>query len=103
MKYQDIIDKCDDHKDWAKNILRDIREEIPIDFVKGMVLRGIHEKVFVCKSSHDFAYIINQWYDYITVMGDKLEVKHNILTNYTILRWLYDEYKSAHYDENLKH
>lgn len=102
-KYKDIIDKCGDHKDWATNTLRDIREEIPMDFVKGMILRGIHEKVFVCKNAYDFARMINQWYDYITIIGDKLEVKHNILTNYTILRWLYDEYKNAHYDENLKH
>lgn len=102
-KYKDIIDKCDDHKDWAMSILHDIGEKVPRDFVKGMILRGIHEKVFWARTAYDFARIINHWYDYVTAMGDKLEVKHNILTNYVILQWLYEEYKNSHYDENLKH
>ena len=48
------------------------------------------------------AEIINEWYNMIRGMGDTLEVKHNILTNYAILKWVFNEYRTAHYEETLK-
>ena len=97
-----LINKCGDKKDWAMETIRSIHDYVPHDFIEGMILRAIHEKVFVSKRAYDFANLINNWYDYIAYMGDKLEVKHNILTNYTILQWIYNEYKTAHYDEKLQ-
>lgn len=100
--YKDTIEKCSDHKQWATEAISCVNSEVPVEFVKGMILRAIHEKVFMTEYSSDFGKIINDWYNYITCLGDKLEVKHNILTNYTILKWVYEEYRSAHYDEELK-
>ena len=100
--YKDTIEKCGNHKQWATEAISYVNSEVPIEFVKGMILRAVHEKVFMTKYTSDFGRIINDWYDYITFIGDKLEVKHNILTNYAILKWVYKEYKDAHYDEKLK-
>ena len=103
LKYKSLVDKCGDHKEWVLRYLSDINKAIPVDFVEGMVLRAIHEKVFYSTgySGTDIGHIINDWYAMVTAMGDTLEVKHNILSNYRILQWTYNEYKKAHYDENL--
>jgi len=100
--YRDTIDKCGDNKQWATEAIARVDSEVPVEFVKGMILRAVHEKVFMTEYSSDFGNIINRWYNYITFIGDKLEVKHNILTNYAILKWIYEEYKNAHCEENLK-
>lgn len=103
LKYKSLVDKCGDHKKWVLHCLSDINPKIPADFVEGMILRAIHEKVFYSTGYNgtDIGRIINDWYAMVTAMGDKLEVKHNILSNYKILQWTYSEYKQAHYDENL--
>lgn len=101
--YRVLLEKCGDKKNWASEVIGNISDAtVPRDFIAGMILRGIHEKVFFNKRPYDYAHLITAWYQKVTAMGDKLEVKHNILTNYTILSWLYDEYKHAHYNENLK-
>ena len=99
--YTNLINKCSDNREWIIDVIRNISDTIPADFVEGMIFRAIHEKVFAGKRSYDFAQLLNNWYEYITYMGDKLEVKHNILTNYAILKWLYTEYKNAHYNDAL--
>lgn len=104
-KYKNVLDKCGEQKEWALYQLKRINDEIPQDFVEGMMLRAIHEKIFFDEYPYgyndEFAEIVNEWYAMVTTMGDKLEVKHNILSNYRILKWIYNEYKNAHYDETL--
>ena len=100
--YKDLLDKCGEQKEWAINVIRSVDKNVPTDFIKGMILRAIHEKVYHTKPDYQMSELINNWYNYITTMKDKLEVKHNILTNYTILCWTYNEFKMAHYDENLQ-
>ena len=101
-EYKDLLEKCGEQKEWATGVLREVRSDVPTDFVKGMILRGVHEKIFYGTRNYGFGGMINNWYDMIQTLGDKLEVKHNILTNYTILQWVHNEFKMAHYDETLK-
>lgn len=101
-EHQSFLNKCGDKKDWATDVLRNEYEaEIPLDFIHGMILRGIHEKVFEEKSSYDFHRLIKNWYHMSKYLNYDIEVKHNILTNYVILKYLYKEDKEKHYDEHL--
>lgn len=94
------IDEQD--REWAEQLLhRAILSEMPLDFVRGMIIRGLHEKVQATKSAYDFHNILYHWYQMITKMHDTLEVKHNILTNYSILSWVYKQYEDAHYNDAL--
>lgn len=100
--HQSFLNKCEDKKDWAIDVLsHEYEEEIPLNFIHGMILRGIHEKVFEEKSSYDFHRLIKNWYHMSKYLNYDIEVKHNILTNYIILRYLYNEDKENHYDEHL--
>ena len=100
--FKETVAKCVGKESWATDVFSRVNSIVPVDFSKAMVLRGYHEKVFVEKDGYCFASIINDWYNMIRGMGDTLEVKHNILTNYAILRWTFDKYRIAHYDETLK-
>lgn len=98
-----LIDKCGDNLDWAINILQRVdTTTVPKDFCEGMIIRAINEKVFTCKDAYDMFSIITNWYNMTKELGDKLEVKHNILTNYAILKYIYTEYHKKHYNELLK-
>ena len=100
--HRSFLSKLTEKVDWATDVINEIRDDVEKEFVHGMIVRGIHEKVFQSKTSSSYAHLITSWYDMIQKLGDKLEVKHNILTNYTILEWVYAEYKNAHYDEELR-
>lgn len=100
--HKDFLNSLSEKKEWAEEVLRNVNDIVPIDFVQRMIARGIHEKVFYSETGYGFARLINEWYNYIDILGDKLEVKHNILTNFTILRWLANEYKQKYYDEKLE-
>lgn len=76
---------------------------LPDDWTLGMILRALHEKVYAEKNAYAFTSILTDWYNKISIMEDKLEVKHNILTNYAILQWIYKEYRTKNYDEKLSH
>lgn len=102
-KYPNLEAVCNGNYEWARECVRSVKDNVPSDFAIEMIKRAIHEKVFKTYSGSGLAQMINEWYEIITAMGDKLEVKHNILTNYTILKWVYDEFKTAHYDEMLEH
>lgn len=100
--HKSFLSKLTEQTAWASDVIREVNPLIPKDFVHGMIMRGIHEKVFFTYRSSAYANLINNWYSMIQKLGDKLEVKHNILTNYSILQWLHNEYKNAHYDDELK-
>lgn len=100
--FKETVAKCVGEESWATDVFSNVHDDVPTDFSKAMVLRGYHEKVFVENNGRSFAEIINEWYNMIRGMGDTLEVKHNILTNYAILKWVFNEYRTAHYEETLK-
>lgn len=100
--YHSTIEKCVGQETWACGVFSRVLKEIPSEFSKGMVLRGYNEKIFYSYDIRRYAELINTWYNMISAMKDTLEVKHNILSNYVILQWIYNEYKTAHYDENLR-
>ena len=104
--HKNLLNKCGNQVDWALKVLEYVDNDIPTDFVEGMIIRGIHEKVYYTINAYNstasnFADIINNWYYKVKAMGDKVEVKHNILSNYRILQFLYNEYMQEHYDEKL--
>lgn len=102
-KNKDFLNKIDEqHQRWAIDILEhEFNEKISEDFIKGMIMRGIHEKVFHQYSSYNFSQVIKNWYHYCVVLGYKVEVKHNIITNYIILEYLYEEDKAKNCDKHL--
>lgn len=102
IKYKDFFAKCGGQDKWAKEVLTTVKSDIPHDFVTGMILRGIHEKVYTMHTGISFGHLVNTWNEMIALLGDKLEVKHNILTNYAILKWIYEEYQETHYDDILR-
>ena len=103
-KYNDILVNIpEENKEWAIQVIKEVIDsDIPKEFIKGMIIRGIHEKVFATKNAYEYSNLISTWFNHIRTLNDKLEVKHNILTNYTILCWLAENYKQEHYDEMLK-
>lgn len=101
-KHQAFLNKCGEHKEWATEVLRDERiKQVPKAFVEDMILCGIREKVFHTQAAYSFVSMLRDWNKMVSEMGDELEAKCNILTNYTILQYLHKEYKEAHYDELL--
>lgn len=103
-KYNTLLNKCGEQRLWALDALRQLdkhSQEIPQFFIEGMILRGIHEKVFEEYSYGSYARLVLDWYSMITLLGDTLEVKHNIISNYVILKYIYRQYKNSHYDDVL--
>lgn len=101
-RYSDIMAGNPEQQGWICEVFKCVNNNVPEDFTKGMIKRGIHEKVFVTYRGSSYATVINNWYKMITELNDKLEVKPNVITNYLILTWVYDEYNKAHYDEALE-
>ena len=101
-----FLDRCGDQKKWAIEVIDCLKKyhegEIPKEFVQGMIIRGIHEKIYHEYMSNAFATLLEKWITAIETLGDTLEVKHNILTNYVILRYLENQYRQEHYDDILK-
>ena len=58
-------------------------------------------KVFEEKCGYDFHCLIENWFHISKHLNYDIEVKHNILTNYVILRYLYNEDREKYYNENL--
>lgn len=102
-KNKDFLDKIEEnHRQWAIDILRhEFNEKISKDFIKGMIMRGVHEKVFHQYASYTFTQVIENWYRDCVALGYKVEVKHNILTNYAILEYLYEEDRTKNCDKHI--
>lgn len=102
-KYGNIMLKYPEHRRWIYEILRETErnDNLPQTFVEGMIARAIREKVFYSNPSYSFARLLSDWEKMVRDMGDTLEVKPNILTNYGILQYLHDEWENSHMDEQL--
>ena len=104
-EYKSFFDKCGEQKDWAKDVINYVKndsQKVPQEFIEKMILRGISERVYCRMNYYNFSDIILKFYKMCTTMGFELKVEHNIMTNYYILCYLYDEYKNVHYDDGLK-
>lgn len=103
-KYNDFLANFTDEreKNWATEVVNSVRQEVPTDFVKTMVVRAIHEKIQHGYSTYSMTSIINEWYTMQTNMGETPTPAHNILTQFQILKWRYYEYQEAHYDDVLR-
>lgn len=102
-KNKDFLDKIEENcRRWAMDILKhEFNKAIPKDFIKGMIMRGVHEKVFHQYSSYGFVKLIQNWYRDCVALKYKVEVKHNILTNYAILDYLYEEDRTNNCDKHI--
>lgn len=93
--------------DWAKEVFSNLlRNNFPIDYIKTALNRVIHEHVdaFI----KDIYYIsgkiyemLKDYYDISMKLFNKVEVEKNFLTKYAILKYLAEEYKNQHYNEEL--
>ena len=108
LAHKALLNRCGEHADWAIEVIRSLDEDdmmhyhLTQEFVEGMVIRAVHEKVFHSNRAWDFATLLKRWGNLIYSLNDTLEVKHNILTNYCILQYLEKQYREEHYDDNLK-
>lgn len=102
-----FLHKCGEQENWAIEVIQNINRNdkniyhLNDDFIEGMIIRGVHEKVFHTYRPYDYANLIKRWAKLIYSLNDTLEVKHNILTNFCILQYLEKQYRESHYDENL--
>jgi len=104
-QYKSFLDKCGEQKQWAKDVISYVRNdnrEVPQEFIEKMILRAISERIYCRINYYNFSDIILKFYKMCTTMGFELKVEHNIMTNYYILCYLYDEYKNVHFDDGLK-
>ena len=102
-EHQEFLRRCEDHAPWAMEVLQlHVIENIPAKFVKDMIIYGIHEKVFYEYSAYQFGVLLKTWADIIKDLNDTLEAKRNILTNYNILEYIYEQYKQEHYDDQIR-
>lgn len=90
---------------WAMDILKRAKEDTRLykymNWVKGMIVRGVHEKVNFSHGVGFFCDMLRDWCKMILAMDDTLDVKHNCLTNYYILKWMYNQYSEKNYDQIL--
>lgn len=102
-EHQEFLRRCEDHAPWAMEVLQmHMLEDVSAKFVEDMIVYGIHEKMFYNRSASQFGYLLKEWADMIKALGDPLEAKRNILTNFNILKYIYEQYKQAHYDDQLR-
>ena len=107
-KTQQVYKDCfihltdDNDKEWVRGILAEVDKTLPVDFVVGMIRRGVTEKARMTQSAYGFACLIQEWAICLKGMEEELKVYHNILSMYAIIRWRYNKYKQDNYDALLK-
>ena len=93
--------------DWAKDVFSNLlRNNFPIDYIKTALNRVIHEHVdaFIKDTyyiSGKIYEMLKDYYDISMKLFNKVEVEKNFLTKYAILKYLAEEYKNQHYNEEL--
>jgi len=105
-EYKFFLDKCGKHKEWANNIITYLKNQPTPppsrDYVEKMITRGLLERVNSRYNYYQFAELILKCYNMCMALDFEPKVEHNIMTNYYILCYLYDEYKDTHYNDGLK-
>lgn len=103
-EHQAFLNRCTDNLSWAIDVYDHgyYSESLPKSFLETMIIYGINERIFNRLNSSEFAHYLYNWYDMCTYLGYEVKPTHNILTNYNILEYQYNEYKQAHYNDNLK-
>jgi hypothetical protein len=93
--------------DWAKDVFSNLLgSDIPTDYIKTALNRVIHEHVdaFVKDTYYISGKIYEMLKDYYNIsmtLFNKVEVEKNFLTKYAILKYLAEEYKNQHYNDEL--
>lgn len=93
--------------DWAKEVFSDLlRYSIPTDYIKTALNRVIHEHVDAFyrnqyNVSGSITGILKDYYENSMKLFNKVEVEKNFLSKYAILKYLAEEYKNKHYNEEL--
>ena len=106
LEYQSYLDTL---PEWAADVfMRLIRiKELPIDYVKSALKRIINEHVYSfwgrtsCTNTSNIVNMVSEYYKISMQLYDKVELDHNFLTKYAILKYLQEEYKNKHYNEGL--
>lgn len=93
--------------DWGKEVFSNLlRNNIPADYIKTALNRVIHEHVDAFYSteyivSSSIFNVLKDYYDISMKLFNKVEVEKNFLSKYAILKYLAEEYKNKHYNEEL--
>lgn len=93
--------------DWGKEVFSNLlRNNIPADYIKTALNRVIHEHVDAFYSteyivSGSIFNVLKDYYDISMKLFNKVEVEKNFLSKYAILKYLAEEYKNKHYNEEL--
>lgn len=93
--------------DWGKEVfIRLMKDNLPIDYIKTALSRVVHEHIDafygnIYDVSGSIANIMRDYYDISMRLFNKVEVEKNFLTKYAILKYLAEEYKNQHYNEEL--
>lgn len=94
--------------DWAKEVFSAlVSYDIPIDYIKTALNRVIHEHVDAFYKDEyrvggAISDILKDYYNISMRLFNKVEVEKNFLSKYAILKYLAEEYKNKHYNEELK-
>jgi hypothetical protein len=93
--------------DWGKEVFSDLlRNDIPADYIKTALNRVIHEHVDAFYKtqyivSGSIFNVLKDYYDISMKLFNKVEVEKNFLSKYAVLKYLAEEYKNKHYNEEL--
>ena len=92
---------------WAKEVFTDLlSNNFPIDYTKTALNRVIHEHVdaFVKNTNYvsgKISEMLKDYYEISMKLFNKVEVEKNFLSKYAILKYLAEEYKNKHYNDEL--
>lgn len=99
-KYVEIL------PEWAREVFTSLISELPYDYIKSILNRIINERVDAMWDEYtkipEIKKLIKDYYTISINLYGKVEVEKNILTKYAILKYLDEEYRTAHYNEILK-
>ena len=93
--------------DWAQEVFSNLlRNNFPIDYIKTALNRVINEHVdaFIKDTFYVSGKIFDMLKDYYDIsmkLFNKVEIEKNFLTKYAILKYLAEEYKNKHYNDEL--
>jgi len=93
--------------DWAKEVFTNLlSNNFPVDYIKTALNRVIHEHVDMFYKDHYYISgkileVLKDYYNLSMQMFNKVEVEKNFLTKYATLKYLAEEYKNKHYNEEL--
>lgn len=89
--------------DWAQKIFLKLIDTLPLDYLTKILSRIVHEHVDMMPRLYNDGMItmVEEYYEKCMDMYGEVKVTPNVLSNYAQICYLYEDYKTAHYNEKL--